>query len=199
MANLLESDFQDEYCNRLKTNWQYLKIKYALKDNISEEIQFFKLRPDNFPTIRLSQFAELYNIVGDAFSKCIEVNKVEDIYALFSVKASNYWTTHYNFEKESVFKVKKTTKSFIDLIIINTIIPIKFLYSNYLGTENFEELINLLKQIHPENNAVVKKFASLELDIKNAFDSQSLIQLKNEYCNHNRCLKCNVGIELIKN
>lgn len=199
MANLLESDFQDEYCSRLKTNWQYLKIKYALKDNISQEIQFFKLRPDNFPTIRLSQFAELYNIVGDTFSKCIEVNKVEDIYALFSVKASNYWASHYNFEKESVFKVKKTTKSFIDLITINTIIPIKFLYSNYLGKENFEELIDLLKQIQPENNAVIKRFASLELDIKSAFDSQSLIQLKNEYCNHNRCLKCNVGIELIKN
>lgn len=199
MANLLHSEFQEEHCNNLKKNWEYLKTKYELERKPLQNVQFFKLRPDNFPTIRLSQLAMLYHLKENLFFKCIETKTVEDIYTLFTVNASSYWDYHYNLDKESTFKTKKISKSFVDLIILNTIMPLKFMYANFLGNENFEELIELSKEIQPESNTIIKTFNRMSLNIENAFDSQSLIQLKNEYCDKNKCLNCAIGISLMKN
>jgi hypothetical protein len=115
------------------------------------------------------------------------------------VSASNYWQNHYQFDKESPKKTKKLSKSFIDLIIINTLIPLQFSYSKNQGKEISEELISLLNEVAPEKNAIIDKFTSFGLKPENAFDTQSLLQLKNEYCNKSRCLECAIGMELLKN
>ncbi|WP_445455406.1 DUF2851 family protein [Flavobacterium sp. HNIBRBA15423] len=198
-TNLLNADFEDVYFQNLHSKWEFLKSKYKLDGVVYDTLQFYKLRPDNFPTIRLSQLAVLYYSIHNIFEKSIYVKEVKEFYKLFAVSANDYWNTHYNFDKESNFKKKKISKRFIDLIIINTIIPLRFAYLNYMGKENSEEIIDLIRQIQPEKNAIIQKFSYFNIKAKTALDSQSLLQLKKEYCDKNKCLSCNIGINLIKN
>lgn len=197
-AGLLDSEKEDTYFKDLKFRNFYLLHKYQLEKKIVEPVQFFKHRPDNFPTIRLSQLANLYHSQQNLFSKISTSNLVKSIYEIFEISASNYWQNHYQFDKESPKKKKQLSKSFIDLIIINTIIPLQFAYAKSQGKENSEDLIQLLYEVAPEKNAIIDKFSSFGINSKNAFESQSLLQLKNEYCNKSRCLECAIGMELLK-
>lgn len=164
-----------------------------------EPVQFFKHRPDNFPTIRLSQLANLYHKQQNLFSKICDLSSVEAIYEVFGVSVAEYWQTHYQFDKESPKKKKTLSKSFIDLIVLNTVIPLQFAYAKSQGKEISEHLITVLNEVEPEKNSIVDKFGSFGLKAKNAFETQALLQLKNEYCNKNKCLDCAIGMELLKN
>ena len=197
-AGLLDSEKEDTYFKDLKFRYFYLLHKYQLEKKIFEPVQFFKHRPDNFPTIRLSQLANLYHVHQNLFSKICNSTSVKNIYGIFEITASNYWQNHYQFDKESTKKKKQLSKSFIDLILINTIIPLQFAYAKSLGKEISEDLIQLLNEVASEKNAIMDKFNSFGIKSKNAFESQSLLQLKNEYCNKSRCLDCGIGIELLK-
>ena len=198
-AGLLDDEKEDNYFKDLKFRFFYLLQKYQIERKHIEPVQFFKHRPDNFPTIRLSQFANLYFREKQLFSKIIGLNNVTSIYKIFDIAVAEYWKSHYQFDKESPKKQKILTKSFIDLLIINTIIPIQFAYAKSHSKDNTEEIIAILNNVSPENNAVIDKFTSFGIKSKNAFESQSLLQLKNEYCNKIRCLECAIGIELLKN
>jgi hypothetical protein len=140
----------------------------------------------------------LYHLHKNLFSKIIEASSIQEIYQIFNISVSDYWKTHYNFDKSSSRKEKSLSKSFIDLVIINTILPIKFAYANNLGKDNSEELIQLIATISSEKNTIIEKFTTFGLKAKNAFESQSLLQLKNEYCNAKKCLQCGIGLELLK-
>jgi hypothetical protein len=141
----------------------------------------------------------LYNRHQNLFSKIITLKSAKEACELLNVSAGLYWNNHYQFDKESPKKVKKLSKAFIDLIILNTIIPIQFAYSQRMGESVFEDLIAFMKEVAPEKNSIIEKFDSFGVVSKNAFQTQSLLQLKNEFCNHNGCLKCAVGMELLKN
>jgi hypothetical protein len=197
-AGLLDSEKEDTYFKDLKFRYFYLLHKYQLEKTILEPVQFFKHRPDNFPTIRLSQLASLYHSQQNLFSKICVSNSLESIYDIFDISASDYWHSHYQFDKESLKKKKQLSKSFVDLIIINTIIPLQFAYAKSQGKEVSEDLIQLLDEVAPEKNAILDKFSSFGIKPKSAFESQSLLQLKNEYCNKSRCLECAIGMELLK-
>jgi hypothetical protein len=123
---------------------------------------------------------------------------VKSIYETFDVSTSDYWENHYQFDKESPKKKKKLSKSFVDLVLINTIVPIQFAYAKSQGKEISEALIQLLNEVAPEKNAILDKFSAFGIKSKNAFETQSLLQLKNEYCNKSRCLECAIGMELLK-
>ncbi|SFA75156.1 Protein of unknown function [Flavobacterium swingsii] len=198
-ANLLEHDKEDNYFKDLKQRWEYIQNKYQLENIFINSVQFFKHRPDNFPTIRLSQLANLYHTHQNLFSKVISAKNIEELHQIFNVSVTEYWQIHYNFDKISPKKAKSLSKSFVDLLIINTIIPFRFAYEKSLGKETSEENIQFLEQITSEKNAIIDKFKSVGITSKNAFESQSLLQLKNEYCNKNKCLQCVVGLELLKN
>lgn len=197
-VGLLEDEKEDAYYKDLKFRYSYLKQVYQIAKTPVVPVQFFKHRPDNFPTIRLSQLANLYHQQLQLFSKMIAADSVKDMYRLFAVSASLYWETHYQFDRNSPKKSKTLSKSFIDLLIINTIIPLQFAYAQSQGKEIAEHLIQLLLQVAPEQNAVIEKFDSFGVISRHAFDSQSLLQLKNEYCNKGRCLECAIGMELLK-
>ena len=197
-AGVLDTEKEDTYYKDLKFRYFYLLQKYQLEKNSTEPVQFFKHRPDNFPTIRLSQLANLYHSQQNLFSTISTSNSLATIYKTFEVAVSAYWQTHYQFDKESPKKLKKLSQSFVDLIVINTIIPLQFAYAKSQGKENSEDLIQLLNEVAPEKNAIMDKFSSFGIQPKNAFESQSLLQLKNEYCNKSRCLECAVGMELLK-
>ena len=117
---------------------------------------------------------------------------------MLDISISNYWQTHYQFDKESPKKKKQFSKPFIDLLVINTIIPIQFAYAKSQGKEVSEIIIALLREVASEKNVIIDKFAAFGVKSKNAFESQSLLQLKNEYCNQSKCLQCAIGIQLLK-
>ena len=198
-AGLLDAEKEDNYFKDLKFRYFYLLHKYQIEKKIVEPVQFFKHRPDNFPTIRLSQLANLYHIQQNLFSIISHSNTLKSIYEVLEVSTSEYWQTHYQFDKESPKKKKKLSRSFINLVIINTIVPLQFAYSKSQGKEISEDLIQLIHEVAPEKNAIMDKFSSFGIKSKNAFETQSLLQLKNEYCNKSRCLDCAIGIELLKN
>ena len=194
----LDADFEDNYCRDLKQRYDYISQKHRLEPVYIDEPQFFKHRPDNFPTVRLSQLAQLYHTHQNLFAKIIQAVDIEAVYEVFKVGASPYWQTHYRFDKESPKKRKELTRSFIDLLIINVIVPFRFAYGRSTGQDNSEELMAMLRAVSPENNGVIDKFRHFKVAVDSAYDSQSLLQLRNEYCAHKRCLQCALGLELLK-
>jgi hypothetical protein len=198
-SGLLDSDKEDQFYKDLKFRYSNLLQKFQLEQPVIAPLQFFKHRPDNFPTIRLSQLAALYHSQQNLFSNIIKLNSASAIYRFFEVSASPYWLNHYQFDKESPKKKKLLSKSFIDLVIINTILPIQFAFAQSLGKENSEDLVQLLLAISPEKNGVIDKFKSFGITAKNAFETQSLLQLKNEYCAKSKCLECAIGVDLMQN
>ena len=197
-AGLFPLDAEDNYTKELKKRFDYISQKHKLKKIVIEPVQFFKHRPDNFPTIRLAQLAMLYHKQQNLFSKVIVANTVTALHQLFEITITNYWQNHYQFDKESPKKKKQFSKAFIDLLIINTIVPIQFAYAKSQGKEASESLMDLLREITAEKNIIIEKFSNFGIKAKNAFETQSLLQLKNEYCNHSKCLQCAVGIQLLK-
>ncbi|GIZ08839.1 DUF2851 family protein [Flavobacterium sp. UMI-01] len=197
-AGLLDGEKEDNYFKDLKFRYFYLLHKYQLDKATVFPVQFFKHRPDNFPTIRLSQLANLYHLHQNLFSKIQELRIVEDFYQLFQVTTSLYWQNHYQFDKQSPKKNKRLSSSFIDLLIINTIIPLQFAYAKSKGEDVTEQLIYLLSQVEPEKNSVMDKFVFHGIKPLNAFETQALLQLKNEYCAKSKCMDCSIGMELLK-
>ncbi len=191
-ANLLESDIQDVYYLKLKEEYSYLKKKFRLSES-QVNFQFFRLRPNNFPTIRLSQFINLYVKFQSVFIEVIQLKQLKDMYAFFEVGANDYWQNHYTFGKNSTKSVKKLTKSFIDLLVINTIVPIQFSYQKYIGKPNTEALLELVQQLKAEKNSIADKFGTLIKVKKTALESQAFLQLKTNYCVKNKCLQCAIG------
>jgi len=160
-------------------------------------LQFFRLRPPNFPTIRLSQLANLYHQHQNLFSKLVEIDSVDEFYNLFKMSTSKFWESHYTFGKSSKLSKKFITKSFIDLLLINTIIPIKFSYARHQGKDVEEVVLNLAQEIASEKNSIVDKFNALKQMPKSAMQSQAIIQLKNEFCDKNKCLQCAIGSSVL--
>jgi hypothetical protein len=197
-SGLLLEDKEDLYFKQLQSNFEYQQHKYQIEKAQVNPLQFFKHRPDNFPTLRLSQLANLYHKQPYLFSSLMALTSIKDIYDLFSISVSNYWETHYQFDKVSPKKKKMVSKSFIDLLIINTLIPLRFLYAKSQGKEVSEELVSLLNQVAPEKNAIMDKFKSFSVVVSDAFESQALLELKNEYCNKFKCMECAIGISVLK-
>lgn len=197
VSGLLDDDFEDVYPKELQRIWLYLKQKYQLK-TIDQELQFFKLRPDNFPTIRLAQLAALFHKEHSIFQLLITIRNLNDLRKLFSVSASKYWETHYQFDKKSPKKKKRLSIGFIDLVLVNSVLPLQFAHSNYQGTDKTEDLLSLVSQLKAETNAIISKFSAIGIPSENAFQTQALLQLKKKYCEQNRCLQCQIGNHLLK-
>ena len=197
-AELLEDDFQDTYYLSLQDEYRFLKQKFNLNNLGVVPLKFFRLRPPNFPTIRLSQLAKLYHAQQNLFAAIIECKTKEDFYGLLISETSEYWQIHYSFGKKSKSSKKKLTKQFVDLLLINTIIPIKFSFAKYRGKDINDEIIKLISEISSEKNSTVNSFNALKPISKSAIQSQALIQLKTNYCDKNKCLQCEIGNALLK-
>ena len=197
VANLLPEDTLDSYPMQLQGEFEFILHKFALDSSGILPVQFFKLRPDNFPTIRLSQIAQLYHKHPNLFSKVMTAKSVEELYLLFDINASIYWDTHYSFGKEQKKRIKKLTKSFVDILLINAVLPLRFYYSQYLGKDEGELLLKMIQTIKPEKNSIIKKFEQIRAKTKNAQETQALLELKSQYCDANKCLMCAIGNFLI--
>ncbi|MBN2518962.1 MAG: DUF2851 family protein [Bacteroidales bacterium] len=193
-AGFFEEDIEDEYFNNLKKEYIFLRKKYNLKPIEKHLWKFLRLRPSNFPTIRIAQFASLIFKSTRLFSKIIEAQNFSEIENLFHVQCLKYWDNHYVFGKISKKQKKALGNTTIHAIIINTIVPFLFFYGEMKGNEEFKDkAIFFLEKLPPENNSIIKNWSRLGFEIENSYITQALLQLKNEYCNNKKCLNCQIG------
>lgn len=191
-AGFLEVSGNDEYQRNLQKEYRFLQIKYNLSPIDSSQWKLLRLRPDNFPHVRLAQFAALTHRSSRLFSKILEADTMQELRALFVCEVSDYWKKHYLFGKESSSSVKRLGSKSIDILLINTVIPFLFAYSNKKNADN-ETVIKWLELIPAEKNAIIRKWTELGVSSVSAFDSQALLQLKNKYCDDKKCLRCRIG------
>lgn len=199
-AGLLKPDFTEEYPFRLFKEYEYLSKKYGLKPIKGHLWKFMRLRPANFPTIRIAQFAALVHQSLHLFTKIVASASREELMDLFEVSASAYWHNHFKFDElQKQGSEKNLGKESIENIIINTIAPIRYMFSSRSGVGNyFEHSLQLLEEIKPEKNQITKKWADLNWAANNAAQSQAQIQLFNQYCSQKKCLECSIGHSIIK-
>lgn len=199
-AGMLEDDMDGVYPNALKTEYNYLRKKYKLQPIPVHSWKYMRLRPANFPTIRIAQFAALIHRSVHLFSVIIEKSTVNEMMPLFDVKAGHYWETHYSFGEATEKDTKKNLgKSSIQNIIINTVAPIKFLYASRQSTEREQEqALKLLDELPAESNHIIDVLAAHNWPPANASQSQAQIQLYNNYCTKKRCLDCAIGLSVVK-
>lgn len=199
-AGLLEVFFKDEYPIKLQNEYKVLKAKFGLVPIPAHNWKFMRTRPSNFPTIRISQFANLLHSNTNLFSTLLEANKLSEIEKVFDVSTSEYWRNHYQFDKESRAADKLLGESAIQNIIINTIVPFLFVYANYKGKEELKDkALKLLEEIPAEKNHIITGFSKLGFKAGNAAQSQALIEQKNEFCTHKKCLNCGISNQIFKN
>lgn len=195
-AGLLQKSRKDSYYKDLAEAYAFAKAKYQLHPSLTP-MKFFRLRPANYPTIRISQLARLYQKKPVFFGALLLAKSRTDIHQLFEVQAAQYWDTHHVFDKRTDERQKVLTTDFIDLLIINCIVPIKFMHAKTVGSDIIEELLEIMYQLKPEKNKVTRGFKTL-FKVENALQTQSLLQLKPNYCDVNKCLSCDIGIALLR-
>ena len=183
----------------LKKEYDFLKHKHNLTPIEAVSWKFSKLRPANFPTIRLAQLAALVHKSSHLFSKVLDIQSVTDIENLFDVKTGVYWKDHYVFDTPSVSREKSLGLEAIHLLIINTIVPFLFFYGKYKKETQYQDrAFQFLEQLKPENNTITEGWSNLGVELQSAYRTQALIQLKNEYCNAQKCVNCAVGNAILK-
>jgi len=190
---------QDEQMKIWKREFDFIKAKFNISD-LKIHPKFLRLRPPNFPTIRLSQLANLYFQHQNLFSKIIHAKNSEQLFEIFKdIKASEYWDNHFNFDKISpVDQPKILTKDFIELIILNTILPLKYTYHKYHNEEIADEILNFYKNLSAGKNSAIDDWKKLGLKFKTALESQSLIYHFKNSCEEKNCLNCGIGFKLLK-
>jgi len=216
-SGLLHAAKHTGYGLELKTEYEFLSKKYHLTPISVAAWNFFRMRPSNFPTIRIAQFAALICGSEHLFSKLLEEPDIHEIKQLFRVTAHSYWQNHFRFEvidpqlkiesiDEQISSSRNTSKSTgrlgessVENIIINTVAPILFAYGKIMSNETLiDKGLTMLETCRPEENAITRKWTELNVNCAHAGDAQSLIQLYNSYCQSKRCLQCRVGLKLLR-
>jgi len=198
-AGMLEESFCDEYPQKLKLEYQFLKSKYGLSPIDKTVWNFLRLRPSSFPTLRIAQLAMLISKRNSFFSSAVTTLESEDLFSVFQVGVSNYWHTHYVFDKEAKVNGQKLGTTMVQLIIINSVIPFMFMYGKYYSKESLmRKALDFHDLLPAEDNAIIREYKQLNINTATAFRTQALLQLKKRYCDNKKCLDCAIGNYLIK-
>ncbi len=198
-AHYQQDALNDGYFARLRNEYQYLAHKFSLKPMDVSHWNFLRLRPQNFPHIRISQLANLYYQQKLGLSALIECQTVNDLKTLLHTQVTPYWETHYTFGSLSAKNEKHLSYGSLNLLMINTAIPMLFAVGRHRQREDLcDRAFDLLEQLKPENNYIIRLWQQCGLEVRSAGDSQALIQLKKEYCDRRNCLRCRFGYEYLK-
>jgi hypothetical protein len=196
-CGLLENTFVDDYAIMLQKEYRFLQKKYSLAAT-HIPVHFLRMRPANFPTIRLAQLAALVYESNHLFSKIKDADNIKELEKMFNVTANDYWHYHYSFDEATAYKKKNLGKQMIQNIIVNTVITVLYAYGWYNNNELYKaKALKWAAKLLPEKNNITKGFEALGIANKSAYDSQALIQLKNKYCNEKKCLECAVGNKIL--
>lgn len=198
-SGLLEDEFADDYPSSLQREYAYLRASYRLQPMPGHLWKFFRLYPASFPTLRISQFANLLLHTDNLFSKMLDGANVDTLRQLFCCETDPYWMNHYLFDQLAPSRPKRLGRSVVDRILINAWVPLLFAYGKLHDSDQHkEQALSLLQQLPAERNRIVDRWTDLGLQPDNAAQSQSLIQRYNEYCQRHRCLDCNLAFRLLK-
>lgn len=186
-AGLLEK-IKSDYAEKLIKEYAFLKHKFTLEPIDKSLWNFLRMRPNNFPYIRISQLANMYYEGKISLSKLIECQDIKDLRDLYTTKATPVWGN-----------TKKLSKATVDVLIINTAIPMLFAYGRHKGNKELcNRAFDFFEALKPESNHIITMWSECGLEVASAGDSQALIQLKKEYCNKKDCLRCRIGYEYLK-
>ncbi|MDO4190388.1 MAG: DUF2851 family protein [Bacteroidales bacterium] len=192
-ASMLDAP-QDIYSAQLQRNYQFLRVKFSLTPIENSRFKYLRMRPCNFPEVRLAQMAQLLYQHDRLFTKFLSCANTKAIYHLFDCTVSDYWKTHYRFGKESVNRNKNISKSSVDNIIINTVVPFMFCYGKHYQQESLcERAVELLTSLPAEKNNIVKQFTDLGVAVEHAGHSQAVIEVYRSFCESHQCHLCAVG------
>jgi hypothetical protein len=200
-AGLLESENTDSYAQAIGREYEFLSHKYRLKDQAlsSHEWKFLRLRPANFPTVRLAQLAQLVSHEPSLFSLLTQSDTAKEVITKLQVRQSMYWQEHYVWGKPAQGKVPALGKSAAENILINTAVPLLVCYARQQERHGYlDRAVAWLEQLPAEHNHVTVMWEQLGLSVKHAFDSQGCIELYNHFCTPRHCLQCNIGVALLK-
>lgn len=200
-AGMLNEEYIDPYFNLLKREYALLNRKFDLKGGRLNKSQwkFLRLRPANFPTIRLGQLAALLSSSRNIFSRLMDVRSYADLLQIFSVEQSAYWKHHYLFTRYVKASIPGLGKMSIDNMIINSVVPLMVAWGKSRNDQELtDRAIDILHEVDPEENSITRSWHHLGIKCKNAFDSQALIELRNHYCLRRRCLECSIGAAVIR-
>lgn len=198
-AGFLEKEFTEEYPMLLKREFAIMRAKFNLIAMPEERWKFMRMRPSNFPTLRLAQMAQLIHRNGCLFAKIREAKNVAEVKSLFDVKASEYWNTHYRLESSSEPKPKHLGSATADILIINAVVPLLFCYGKLHKNESVcETAMQFLEETEAEDNAIIRHYAQCGIAAENAMQSQALLHLYSCYCKCKRCLECRIANVLLK-
>lgn len=199
-AGFLERDFVEDYPSLLKRDFMMLKSKFGLKVMPLSNWKFLRLRPPNFPTIRIAQLAKIITKNGNMFSKIRDADDIQEIRDLFDVELNSYWDNHFQFDKTSKVERRKILgKTAVDLIIINAIVPMLFYYGHTHSLESYKEkAMSFLEQIEAEDNLIIRNFQNSGVVLQNAFQTQAILYMYKYYCKRRRCLECRIYSVLSK-
>jgi len=198
-AGLLERDFMDPYPQKLKQEYEFLRKKHQLEPLSAAQWKFLRMRPPSFPTIRIAQLAALVFQTDHLFSKILALQKTEEVEHMLEVKLSNYWQRHFVFDKSSAPTVKTLGRDAIFLLLINTIVPLMFFVGQQRSDQSLcDRALHLLYSAPPEANNIIRGWQKLGITPISAAESQSLLQLKQYYCDSRRCLECAIGASILK-
>jgi hypothetical protein len=185
---------EDDYIQTLQLEYRFLAQKHNLSPIAQHHWKFLRLRPSNFPTIRLAQLAQLFHKNTSLFSRILATNTIESLLGIFNINASEYWNTHYRPGAESNDEPKHIGKSSAELLVINTIIPLLFAYGKLRDSDaHCQKALNWLEALKPEQNNIIKGWAKIGIKATNAAQSQGLVFLKQNLCLHRKCLHCRIG------
>lgn len=197
-AGLLDRRFSEAYPTLLRKEYQFLRKKYNL-EKVHYPLFFLRMRPANFPTVRLAQLAALLHENHHFFASVKDAAGLPEVTQLLTVTANDYWHYHYSLDEPSVFCKKTVGRQMIENILINTVVPVLYAYGYFNDAEPYKQkALQWMEQLAAEKNSITRGFEQLGMENKHAFDSQALLQLKNEYCNYKRCLQCAVGNHILK-
>ena len=189
----------DDYFIRLRNEYHFLQRKFSLQPIDPKLWRFLRLRPQNFPHIRLAQLAQLYHQKTASLSQIVDCATVEDLEKALATRVTPYWQTHYLFGADSPTSEKRLSASSRRLMIINTVIPMLFAYGRHRHDEKLcDRAFDLLEELGAEQNHITRMWSECGLSVRSAADTQALIQLKNEYCDRKDCLRCRIGYEYLK-
>ena len=200
-AGFLERDFEEDYPSLLKRDFMMLRSKFGLKVMPLSNWKFLRLRPPNFPTIRIAQLAKIITKNGNMFSKIRDADDIQEIKDLFDIELNSYWDNHFQFDKTSKVERRKILgKTAVDLIIINAIVPMLFYYGHTHSLESYKEkAMSFLEQIEAEDNLIIRNFQNSGIVLQNAFQTQAILYMYKYYCKRRRCLECRIYSVLSKN
>lgn len=199
-AGLLGTTMNDNYSLALQKEYNYLQKKFSLTPINSKTWKFLRLRPQNFPHIRIAQLASIYHQQNLTMSSLLNAESLDDIKALLATEVSDYWRTHYTFDAPPApSATRHLSQASIDLIIINSVVPMLFAYGKYKSDPDLcERAFDMWEQIKPENNNIIRSWAAAGIICRSAADSQAIIQQTKQYCQTRDCLRCTFGYEYIR-